>query len=304
MSDAGRIVATGATAAVSPDATRRIDSQRAVFWRRLRAHRLALLSALMLLALLVAVVVGPYLSPHPLDAVQLTNRLKPPSGTHLLGTDEVGRDVLVRVLYGGRVALVVGLGSALLGALIGVVIGAVAGYVGRWVDPLLMRFTDIMLSIPTLPLLLVLARFIGGSTLSMVAILSAFGWMALARIVRGSTLSIREMDYVTAARVIGVGHRSIILRHVVPNAMAPIIVYTTLGISAAILAETSLSYLGLGIQPPEPSWGNMLSNAQQYMQSAPWLVLTPGLFIFLTVIAVNFLGDGLRDALDPRLTIR
>lgn len=304
MADSHPLGHVGALAPASEIAARPLESQRAVVWRRLRSHRLALLSSVLLAALAVAVVIGPYLSPHPLDAVQLTNRLKPPSAEHLLGTDEVGRDVLTRVLYGGRIALVVGIGSALLGALIGVVIGAVAGYAGRWVDPLLMRFTDIMLAIPTLPLLLVLARFIGGSTFSMIAILSAFGWMALARIVRGSTLSIREMEYVTAARVTGVGHVSIMWRHVVPNTMAPIIVYTTLGISAAILAETSLSYLGLGIQPPEPSWGNMLSNAQQYMQSAPWLVLTPGMFIFLTVIAVNFLGDGLRDALDPRLLIR
>jgi peptide/nickel transport system permease protein len=166
-----------------------------------------------------------------------------------------------------------------------------------------MRFTDIMLSVPTLPLLLVVSRFVGGSVWSIVIILSVFGWMALARIVRGSTLSLRESEFVQAARVIGVGHGAIIWRHIIPNAMAPIIVYTTLGISASILAETSLSYLGLGIQPPEPSWGNMLSNAQQYMQGGPWLVFIPGFFIFISVMCFNFFGDGLRDALDPRMKI-
>lgn len=272
-------------------------------WSRLRRHRLALFAFVALLTISIATIIGPSLSPYPYDKTRLLDRLQPPSHSHWLGTDEVGRDILARILQGGRVSLFVGLSAALLSSLVGVVIGAFSGYFGKALDSVLMRFTDIMLSIPTLPLLLILARFVGGTMWGIIVILVAFGWMSLARIVRGSTLSVREMEFVDAARLVGAPHHRIIFVHILPNVLAPVIVYTTLNIGYAILTESSLSYLGLGIQPPMPSWGNMLTNAQQYLQTAPWLALFPGFAIFITLLSFNFLGDGLRDALDPRLKI-
>lgn len=251
----------------------------------------------------LASLLGPWLSPHSYSRVNLQQHLQPPSASHWLGTDELGRDVLTRLLQGGRVSLFVGLSAALLSALAGILIGAVSGYYGGFIDTLLMRFTDLMLSIPSLPLLLILSRLGKGTVWEIVGILVIFGWMSLARIVRGSFLSLREMQFVDSARVVGSPHWRIILRHILPNTMAPIIVYATLNLGYAILAESSLSYLGLGIQPPLPSWGNMLLNAQHYLKVAPWLAIFPGLLIFVSLLSVNFLGDGFRDALDPRLKI-
>lgn len=270
-------------------------------WKRLRRHRLAMASLVLLGGIALASLLGPILSPHPYSRVRLQEHLKPPSLSHWLGTDELGRDVLTRLLQGGRVSLFVGLCTALFSSLLGICVGSVSGYFGGITDTLLMRFADIMLSIPSLPLLLILARLGGGAVWDIVAILVIFGWMSLARIIRGVVLSLREMQFVDSARVVGASHLRIILRHIIPNTMAPIIVYATLNLGYAILAESSLSYLGLGIQPPLPSWGNMLLNAQHYLKSAPWLAIFPGFLIFVSLLSVNFLGDGLRDALDPRL---
>ena len=269
-------------------------------WLRLRRHRLAICALCVLAMIVLLVLIGPILSPHSYDKVRLRERLQEPSSVHWLGTDELGRDALARLLQGGRISLLVGVSAALLSSLLGIFIGAVAGYYGKLTDTLLMRGTDIMLSIPNIPLLLILSRFVGGSVRGIVTILMVFGWMSLARIVRGSILSLREIEFVDAARVAGARPRRILFLHIVPNTLAPILVYTTLNIGYAILAESSLSYLGLGIQPPVPSWGNMLLNAQQHMGEAPWLALFPGLMIFLSLLSINFLGDGLRDALDPR----
>ena len=269
-------------------------------WLRLRRHRLAICALCVLATIVLLVLIGPILSPHSYDKVRLRERLQEPSSVHWLGTDELGRDALARLLQGGRISLLVGVSAALLSSLLGILIGAVAGYYGKLTDTLLMRWTDIMLSIPNIPLLLILSRFVGGSVWGIVTILMVFGWMSLARIVRGSILSLREIEFVDAARVAGARPRRILFLHIVPNTLAPILVYTTLNIGYAILAESSLSYLGLGIQPPVPSWGNMLLNAQQHMGEAPWLALFPGLMIFLSLLSINFLGDGLRDALDPR----
>ena len=269
-------------------------------WLRLRRHRLAICALCVLAMIVLLVLIGPILSPHSYDKVRLRERLQEPSSVHWLGTDELGRDALARLLQGGRISLLVGVSAALLSSLLGIFIGAVAGYYGKLTDTLLMRGTDIMLSIPNIPLLLILSRFVGGSVWGIVTILMVFGWMSLARIVRGSILSLREIEFVDAARVAGARPRRILFLHIVPNTLAPILVYTTLNIGYAILAESSLSYLGLGIQPPVPSWGNMLLNAQQHMGEAPWLALFPGLMIFLSLLSINFLGDGLRDALDPR----
>ena len=269
-------------------------------WLRLRRHRLVICALCVLSVIVLLVLIGPILSSHSYDKVRLRERLQEPSSVHWLGTDELGRDALARLLHGGRVSLLVGVSAALLSSVLGILIGAVAGYYGKLTDTLLMRWTDIMLSIPSIPLLLILSRFVGGSVWGIVTILMIFGWMSLARIVRGSILSLREIEFVDAARVVGAPPWRILFLHIVPNTLAPILVYTTLNIGYAILAESSLSYLGLGIQPPVPSWGNMLLNAQQHLGVAPWLALFPGLMIFLSLLSINFLGDGLRDALDPR----
>ena len=236
---------------------------------------------------------------------------------HLLGTDELGRDVFIRLVYGTRVSITVGLLVALISGLIGLVIGSLAGYYGGRLDALLMRFTDALLSLPILVVLIVvsaidLGKLLGGtplafvvdheyeSVIKMVIILCAFSWMQAARLVRGSILSIKEQEFVLAARVLGARDRSIIASHIVPNVIAPLLVAVTLGIGNAILFEAALSFLGLGIQPPTPSWGNMLHNAQEMVQHAPMLAIVPGLLILFTVISFNYIGDGVRDAVDPR----
>jgi peptide/nickel transport system permease protein len=236
---------------------------------------------------------------------------------HLLGTDELGRDVFIRLVYGTRVSITVGLLVALISGLIGLVIGSLAGYYGGRLDALLMRFTDALLSLPILVVLIVvsaidLGKLLGGtplafvvdheyeSVIKMVIILCAFSWMQAARLVRGSILSIKEQEFVLAARVLGARDRSIIAAHIVPNVIAPLLVAVTLGIGNAILFEAALSFLGLGIQPPTPSWGNMLHNAQEMVQHAPMLAILPGLLILFTVISFNYIGDGVRDAVDPR----
>ena len=207
-------------------------------------------------------------------------------------------------MVGGRVSLLVGFSVSLFSLLIGVAIGSTSGYFGGYLDSVLMRFTDIMLSIPSLPLLLILSRYGGGSVLSIVLILSAFSWMGLARIVRGTILSIKQRDFVEAARMTGARNGRIVVRHILPSTLAPVIVNATLTLGFAIIAESSLSYLGLGVQPPTPTWGQMLIGAQQYMESAPWLSLIPGIFLFVTLLCINFLGDGLRDALDPKMSLQ
>lgn len=236
---------------------------------------------------------------------------------HLLGTDELGRDVFIRLVYGTRVSITVGLLVALISGLIGLLVGSVAGYYGGRLDALLMRFTDALLSLPILVVLIVvsavdLGKLLGGtplafivdheheSVIKMVIILCAFSWMQAARLVRGSILSIKEQEFVLAARVLGARDRTIIATHVVPNVIAPLLVAVTLGIGNAILFEAALSFLGLGIQPPTPSWGNMLHNAQEMVQHAPMLAVLPGLLILFTVISFNYIGDGVRDAIDPR----
>lgn len=287
------------------------------FWKRFLRHRLAVASAVVLLLLGLAALLAP-LAAHLLNqdanAADLLSRFLPPSGDHPLGTDELGRDLLLRLLYGGRVSLAVGLASALVAAVIGTALGLIAGYFGGWLDGLLMRLTDGVIALPLLPLLIVLAAVDLGklglppgiandesvSLYRMVAIIALVGWTTVARLVRGAALSLRERDFVRAAVATGAGPWRIMLVHILPNAVSPIVVATTLSVGNVILLESVLSFLGLGIQPPAASWGNMLTNAQELIWSAPLLAVYPGLLIFVTVIAFNFLGDGLQDALDPR----
>jgi len=271
-------------------------------WRRFRRHRLALIGGLAALALTLAAAAAPLLAPYPPDRIDLAGRWTPPSRAHLLGADELGRDVLSRLLYAGRVSLTVGYVVAVNVAVIGMVVGAAAGFYGRAIDTVLMRLVDVLLSVPTLPLYLILAAVVPGGGISrIILIFSAFGWTGVARLVRAQVLSLRHQEFVLAARASGGSEWRVIFRHVLPNALAPVIVAATLAVGGAILGESALSYLGLGIAPPTASWGNMLQRAQEYVFTAAWLAIAPGVCIFVTVLSFNFLGDGLRDALDPRL---
>ncbi len=281
--------------------------------RRFRAHRLAVASLALLAAFAAISFCGPLvatiLAVDP-EQVDLLARFEPPSAAHPHGTDDLGRDVLVRLLLGGRVSLTVGLVTAVLAAAIGTLVGLLAGYYGGRLDAVLMRFTDAMLSLPVLPLLIVLAAVDLGklglptgsdtSLYRIVAIVALVGWTTAARLVRGAALAAREREYVRAAVALGAGPARIMLNHILPNVASPVVVAATLSVGNVILFESVLSFLGLGIQPPTPSWGNMLTNAQELIWEAPQLAIYPGLAIFATVIAFNFLGDGMQDALDPR----
>lgn len=269
-------------------------------WLQMRRHRLAQASLVVLGLVAVACMAAPVLAPYGFDAIDLGSIREAPSLEHWMGTDDLGRDLFSRVLYGGRVSILIGLLAAVFGTSFGALVGAIAGYRGGRTDNLLMRLTDVAAAIPTLPLLIVLSSYSQSAIVSMAAIIGLLSWMATARVVRGEVLTIRAMPYVEAARGIGAKDTRIVVRHVLPNVMGPIVVGATLAVGNAIVLESSLSFLGLGVQPPIPTWGNMLQDAQATMASKPWLTIFPGLAILCVVLAVNFLGDGLQDALDPR----
>jgi len=285
--------------------------------RRFIKHRMAVASALLLLTMLVICFAAPlFQAALGVDStsVSLFNRFADPSAEHWLGTDDLGRDVFIRMLEGGQVSLTVGLITAVFAACIGTTVGLFAGFYGGRLDQMLMRFTDTMIAVPVLPLLIILAAIDPNklplpdsitqsdsfSLYRIIFIIALFGWTTVARLVRASTLSVRQREYVRAAVALGASNARIMLTHILPNVVSPIVVATTLSIGNIILLESVLSFLGLGIQPPLPSWGNMLTNAQELIWSAPLLAVYPGLLIFVTVICFNFLGDGLQDALDPR----
>jgi peptide/nickel transport system permease protein len=270
-------------------------------WRRFRRHKMAMFGAITLVLLFVyAFAGGIYFTEERANFTDTTQRLNGPSLEHPFGTDTVGRDILARTVQGGRVSLMIGLTAALLEIFLGVVIGAVAGYYGGAVDSILMRFTEAMLIIPSLFLLIVMARVVGGSVVFIIIIIGLTSWMYVARIVRAEFLSIKENEFILAARSIGTPTGQIIFKHILPNSIAPIVVSATLAVAAAILAEAYISFLGMGVQPPAATWGNMLDGSYNYIESAPWMWIFPGLLILLTVLSINFVGDGLRDALDPR----
>jgi peptide/nickel transport system permease protein len=279
--------------------TDRVLTTHQLAWRRFKRHKLAIVSAIILILLGLLTIAVAYISQFGFAQQNLLNRVKPPSSNHWFGTDQLGRDVFTRVLYGGRISLLVGLSVAFSAGVIGALVGSVAGYYGGWIDNLLMRVTDLFLSIPFLVILIIAAAALGGSLFDIVLILSLFFWMPDARIVRGVFLSLKEKEFVEAARSSGASNKRIIFYHMLPNAMGPIIVNATLSVAAAILTESALSFLGFGVQPPTPTWGNLLNGSRQFAQLYPWLVWFPGLAILITVLCVNFLGDGLRDALDP-----
>jgi peptide/nickel transport system permease protein len=280
-------------------------------WRKFKRHRLALTGAAVLILLTLGAVFAPWLShfdPNAIDTHWTGSPLAPGQFGHWLGTDEIGRDLYTRILFGARISLTLAVSAVIIEVLLGTFIGAVAGYYGGTIDSLLMRLTDTFLSIPLLPLLLVLTGIVAANTskaslnfASIVLIIAALSWMFVARLVRGAFLSLREKEFAEAARAIGGGDARIVLRHLLPNAVGPITVQATLDVGNVILLESALSYLGFGIQPPTASWGSMLANAQENISIAPWAAIYPGLAILITVLAVNYMGDGLRDALDPNI---
>ena len=306
---------------VKPAAISKPVSQWGLAWRRLRRHKLAMLGLTLLVIIVLLCILAPVIAPYEPDEIDLNTpyaglfaKGQPGQPMHLFGTDALGRDMASRLVYAGRYSLLVALAVTLLTVIVGAVYGAVAGSFGGRADNLLMRFADLMLTLPTLPLLLVLSsslrQFVSlqnllGSNLSVVIIifvLVVFGWMGLSRLVRGSVLTLREQDFVSATRALGGSRARIIFSHLIPNSLAPIIVWATLGFGGVIITESALSFLGFGVMPPTATWGNMLNDARgsplEYLFTQ---ALSPGLCIFITVLAVNFLGDGLRDALDPRL---
>lgn len=279
------------------------------FWRRFRKHRMALLGGFITLLLAVLIAFAPFFSRHDPMTQNLRQRFQPPSAEHWMGTDDLGRDLWARILYGGRISFSVGIVAMAVSIGLGSIIGLTSGYYGGAVDAVLMRVTEIFLSTPRLFILIALGMFLRtldlpwlkpGSFLPIAAVIGALSWMGTARLVRASTLEMREREFVLASRALGASDGHVLLRRIFPNIASPIIVSATLGLADAIISESGLSYLGFGVQLPTPTWGNMLSNTQNQMTTAPWTAIFPGLMIFIVVIAINYLGDGLRDALDPR----
>lgn len=286
--------------------------ERHVTWKRFRKHKLALLGAIVLTLVTLTAVFAKFLAPADPNFIDQANwsgyPLAPGVAGHVLGTDENGRDLLSRLMYGGQVSLTIAVFTVLMQLTIGTLIGALSGYYGGWIDYTLMRITDVFLSIPLLPLLLVLTAIVAASSNKaslglpvIVVIIGGLSWPGVARLVRASFLSLREKEFCEAARALGNRDGRIIFRHLLPNAVAPIIVQGTLSVASVIITESALSFLGFGIQPPTASWGNMLANAESNMAIAPWVAIFPGLCILVTVLAINYLGDGLRDALDPNM---
>ena len=279
------------------------------FWRRFRKHSMALIGTIIIAIIILLVFLAPLLTPYDPFKQDLRNRLQTPSAEHWMGTDDLGRDLWTRILYGGRISLSVGLTAMAISILFGSLIGLVSGYYGGWVDSILMRITEIFLSIPRLFVLIAMGMFLrtldlpslqAGSFLPISIVIGVLSWMGTARLVRASTLELRDREFVQASRALGANDARTLLLHIFPNIASPIIVSATLGLAGAIISESGLSYLGFGVQLPTPTWGNMLSNTQNQMLTAPWTAIFPGLMIFIVVIAINYLGDGLRDALDPR----
>jgi len=269
--------------------------------RRFRRHHQAVLGLALLAALTVVTLLTPVLAPFDPDTLNLaTGRLLAPSAAHWMGTDELGRDLLSRVLYGARISLTIGFLAVLIAITLGTAIGAVAGYAGGWTDTILMRTVDLFLSFPRIVLLITVVAVFEPSIALIVVVLGLTGWMGVSRLVRGQVLSVREREYVQAAHALGYGPGRVLRRHILPNVLTPVIVAATLGIGNAILAEAAISYLGLGVQPPTASWGNIIQSGGDRIIDAWWIATFPGLAIVLTVMSFNLVGDGLRDALDPR----
>jgi peptide/nickel transport system permease protein len=305
---AGRAAAAAESAAASHRQRSLWTDARRSFLR----HRLATAGAVVFIFLVLATVLGPLIYHVKVSDVDFAAATAPPSLAHPFGTDDLGQDVLARVLWGGRISIAVGLFAMLISITVGTLVGSLAGFFGGVVDSALMRLTDVFISIPQLPLLLLIIYLFrdpithrfgtgGGIFLLLVGVIGGLNWMSTARLVRAGFLSVREKEFMQAARCIGVPARRQIVRHILPNVLSPVIVAGTLSVGSAIIAESTLSFLGLGFPPDVPTWGRMLYDAQNYLSIAPWMAIFPGLMIFLAVLSINYVGDGLRDALDPRL---
>ncbi len=286
------------------------ESMTHLMWRQFKRHRMAVIGLIVVGILAIASIIGPIISPYDVYRSNFSERYQPPSLRHPMGTDDLGRDMLTRILQGGRISLSIGVMAMTLALVIGTTVGALSGFYGGMVDNLLMRFTDLMLSLPQLFVLILMTLLLrsinipilhaGGGVLAIVFVIALLSWMTVARLVRSAFLALREKEFVEAARALGISNRRIIIRHILPNALSPVIVAGTLRVASSIITESGLSFLGFGVQPPTPTWGNMLKNAQdEMMRGNLWMAIFPGLMIFITVIAINYIGDGLRDALDP-----
>ena len=274
------------------------------FWflmrRMARENKSAVISFIFIVLMILAAILAPVLTVYEENDMDLMNRLSAPGGAHLLGTDEGGRDVLTRLLYGARVSLLIGVIPALLSLILGAVLGVIAGYRGGITDTIIMRIADVTLAFPSMLLAMVIMYALGGGLINVFLTLTLVNWASVARVVRSQTLQLKNSEFVEAARVMGVSNRKIMMRHILPNCLPTLLVLFTLNIPTSILTESSLSFLGLGVQPPNASWGLMINTGRQYLFTAPWLSFVPGIAIMLTVLAFNFLGNGLLDVLDPR----
>lgn len=278
-----------------------MESQTKLFWRHFKRNRLAVGGLIIIVITFLVAGFAQLLTPYDPGKTGVSLKLNPPSLYHYLGTDQLGRDVFSRMLYGSRISLSVGFVAVTISIFIGILIGAIAGYYGRWVDSLLMRFVDIMICFPTFFLILTVVAILGPRFYNVMIVIGITSWMGTSRFVRAEFLSLRERDFAQAAKALGVKDSRIIFRHILPNALAPVFVTATLDVATAILVEAGLSFLGFGVQPPAPSWGNILTEGRTYIFDAWWLTVFPGLAILITVLSFNLLGEGLRDALDPRL---
>lgn len=269
--------------------------------RRLVRNPRTILGAVILGALALAAVLAPVAAPYAPDRADFLNRLAPPGGAHFLGADHLGRDVLSRVIWASRTSLLVGVVSAVMAVALGVVVGGSAGYLGGWIDTLLMRCTDVVLAFPVFFIAVMFLALFGPSIPGLILVLGATSWPPSARLVRAEFLRLRQFDFIAAARALGASSVRVMARHLLPNVVAVIVISVTLRVGLAILAEASLSYLGLGVQPPTPSWGNIIADGRDYLLTAWWVSLTPGLFVFCSVLGFNLIGDGIRDAFDPKM---
>jgi peptide/nickel transport system permease protein len=276
-------------------------SLRSLFWKRFRSNSLAVGGGIIVLVLFIGAIMAPFISPFNPDDIDRKHILESPGRSHPFGTDDLGRDVLSRMIWGARISLAEGFVAVGIATLIGMLLGALSGYYGGWIDRVIMRFIDIMLSIPTFFLILAVIAFIGPGIWNIMIVIGLTSWMGVARLVRAEFLSLKEREFVLAARAVGASDLRIIFRHIMINSMAPVLVSAVLGIAGAVLLESALSFLGLGVQPPTPSWGNILNLGKDNIEIAWWLSVFPGLAILITVLGYNLLGEGIRDSIDPRL---
>ncbi len=304
-------MATSATTVDLTSQTVRERTMRSIIWNQFRRHTMAMVGMVVLLVLIFGSLSVSFVSPYSPEKSSMRERREAPSLIHPMGTDTLGRDVLTRIMYGGRISLSIGLMATVLGVTIGTLVGSLSGYYGGAVDNALMRFTDLFISLPRIFMLIIMSLLLrtydvpilsrNGGIGGIVLILGLLSWTGVARLVRGQFLGLKNKEFVEAARTLGIGNLRIVFRHILPNTATPIIVAATLLVAGSIISESGLSFLGFGVQPPTPTWGNMLNAAQDEMRKGNWwMAFFPGLMIFLTVIAINYIGDGLRDALDPR----